>query len=66
MMSSGKPLFLQSERSFTLFEGDEMPPRCMSFRLRMEALVRCHYAQVSFGHLSYCQTMLEDMCTMPV
>ena len=44
MMSSGKPLFLLSERSFMLFEGDEVPPRCMTFRLRMEALVRHHFA----------------------
>ena len=45
MMSSGKPLFVLGERSFTLFEGDEVPPRCMSFRLRMEALVRHHFAR---------------------
>lgn len=42
MMSSGKPLFVLGVRSFTLFGGDEVPPRCMSFRLRMEALVRHH------------------------
>ena len=40
MMSSGQPLFVMRKRSFTLFEGDEVPPRRMSFRLRMEALVR--------------------------
>ena len=49
MMSSGKPLFVLGERSFVLFEGDEVSPRSMSFRLRMEALVRhpCYS-----GHLS--------------
>ena len=40
MMSSGQPLFVLREDSLMLFEGGEVPPRSMSFRLRMEALVR--------------------------
>lgn len=52
MMSSGKPLFMLGERSFVLFEGDEVTPRSMSFRLRMEALVR---------HPCYC---MEPHCNV--
>ena len=39
MMSSGKPVFLASERSFVLFEGDEVPLSRMTLHLYMEALV---------------------------
>lgn len=39
MMSSGRPALLASERSFVLFEGDEVPPSRMTPRMRLEARV---------------------------
>ena len=57
MMSSGKPLFVLGERSFVLFEGDEVSPRSMSFRLRMEALVR--HPRYS-GHLSLVKNVVDE------